>query len=104
MINCLCVIQEGQGPDQKREQLASVLNAFSEEKFGDSLTVNWLPVAKGNGFTAAQPSTSSVLSITANEALSPERRELILRDLVSLWTDYTGCTVDEIVAVVADPQ
>lgn len=104
MINALCVIQEGQGPDQNREQLGAVLNSFSEKTFGDSLTVNWLPVAEGSGFTAGKPSSSSVLSMTANKPLSQSEREIILRDLVALWTTNTGCSIDEIVAVVADPQ
>ena len=103
MINCMCVIQEGQGPDQQRGELAQALDAYSRESLGDSLQVNWIPVARGSGYTASKPSTSSVLSLTANERLSQEKREVVLRELVSLWTDHTGCTVDEIVAVVADP-
>ena len=103
MINCMCVIQEGQGPDLKRGELAQALDTYSRESLGDSLQVNWIPVARGSGYTASKPSTSSVLSLTANEGLSQEKREAVLRDLVSLWTDQTGCTVDEIVAVVADP-
>ena len=93
MINALCVIQEGQGPDQQRDQLASVLSQFTEEHLGDSMNVNWLPVAAGSGFTAGKPSSSSVLSLTANEPLTQQRREQILRDLVSLWTQQTGAVV-----------
>ena len=103
MINCMCVIQEGQTPDQMRGELHTMLEAFSNTHFNDSLQVNWLPVAEGSGFTAGEPSTSSVVSITANQKLEQSKRESLLRELVSLWTDKTGCTIDEVVAVVSDP-
>lgn len=103
MIDCLCVIQEGQGPDQQRGVLAAALDAFGAEFLGDALAVNWVPVAAGNGFTAGKPSTSSVVSMTAKAPLSQERREVVLRELVSMWTHETGCSIDEIVAVIADP-
>ena len=103
MINCLCVIQQGQGPDQQRDELAAALNTYTEAHFADSVQVNWLPVPEGGGFTAGKPSTSSVVSMTANENLPQARRETLLRELVALWTNKTGCSIDEIVAVIADP-
>ena len=103
MINALCVIQEQQGPDQNRDNLAVALNAYSEEFLDDSLSVNWLTVPKGNGFTAGKPSTASVVSLTAKEPLTQDRREVLLRELVTMWTKETGCFVDEVVAVIADP-
>ena len=103
MINCMCVIQEGQGPDQKRGELATLLDGYAREHLGDSLQVNWLPVPAGCGFTAGKPSHSSVVSMTANEKLGQVQREQLLRELVRLWTEHTGCSIDEIVAVIADP-
>ena len=103
MINCLCVIQEGQSADQKRHELASALDAFGRAQLADSVQVSWLPVARGSGFTAGKPSTASVVSLSANEPLAQERREQLLRALVTLWTEQTGCSVDEVVAVLADP-
>ncbi len=104
MINCTCVVQEGQSPDQNRGHIEDVLNSFASDSFRETTRIAWLQVAPGNGFTAGKPSTSSVVSMTANEPLSPERRETLLRKLVSLWTESTGSTVDEIVAVIADPN
>ena len=103
MINCLCVIQSGQAAHGLRSELASALDSYEQEHLGDSLQVNWVPVAEGSGFTAGKRSTSSVISLAANEALSQEKREFLLRELVDLWTAKTGCEVDEVVAVVADP-
>ena len=103
MINCICVVQQGQSPDNRSAELKGLLNHFSSASFGDVAEVAWIPVAPGNGFTAGKPSTSSVVSFTSGEALQPEHRETLLRELVALWTDATGCSVDEIVAVIADP-
>lgn len=103
MINCTCVVQAGQAPDQNQDVLTNALNTFTAQAFGAGAQVAWIPVAPGNGFTAGKPSTSSVVSLTATEPLRPERREALLRELVSLWTTETGCSIDEVVAVIADP-
>ncbi|MEM1230532.1 MAG: hypothetical protein AAGI15_08355 [Pseudomonadota bacterium] len=103
MIDCLCLVQEGQGPDRQRTALAGALDAFAREQFGVGLQARWVPVAPGYGFTAGAPSSSSVVSLAAPEPLTQDRREAALRALVALWTEHTGCSVDEIVAVVADP-
>lgn len=103
MINCTCFIQEGQAPDLRKADLQGLLNRFSISALGEEAQIAWIPVAPGNGFTAYKPSTSSVVSITANQNLDSERRESLLRELVTLWTNQTGCSIDEIVAVIADP-
>jgi hypothetical protein len=103
MIDCICVVQEGQAPDLFKGEIEGVLNRFTTASFGQEARIAWVPVATGNGFTAGRPSTSSVVSITSNKHLSPQRRESLLRELAALWTDTTGCTVDEIVAVISDP-
>ena len=103
MVNCTCFVQEGQSPDQHRGEIQALLNTFTAASFGEDAQISWIPVASGNGFTAGRPSTSSVVSINSNERLDPERRESLLRKLVALWTENTGCSVDEIVAVISDP-
>ena len=103
MINCTCIVQAGQSPDQNKEKLQSVLTNFTSTSLGEDAQITWIPVAPGNGFTEAKPSTSSVVSITANRALSATERESLLHALVDLWTSETGCSIDEIVAVIADP-
>lgn len=102
-MHCLCVIQEGQAADRKRLELERSLDGYAREQLHDSMTVTWLPVAEGSGFTAGAPSTSSIVSLAANERLDQPHRESVLRGIVSLWTDATGCSIDEVVAVVADP-
>ncbi|MEM7097522.1 MAG: hypothetical protein AAF541_04620 [Pseudomonadota bacterium] len=104
MINCTCIVQEGQHPDQSKAKLQRTLNHFTKTAFAEEAQIAWIPVAGGNGFTAGEPSTSSIVSITANAPLTTDRRESLLRELVEIWTDEVRCSVDEIVAVIADPQ
>ena len=103
MIKCTCFIQEGQSPDRNRTGIQEGMSKFSSEAFGQDTEISWICVAAGNGFTASKPSTSSVVSMTAAETLDSQRREQMLRKLVAMWTTVTGCSVDEIVAVIADP-
>ncbi len=103
MINCTCVVQEGQSPDLHQDVLKGTLGEFSERAFGQGADIKWVRVPPGSGFTAGEPSTSSVVSMVSNEPLEAPHRELLLRELVDLWVGQTGCSVDEIVAVLADP-
>ena len=103
MVNCTCVVQEGQPPDLRKAAVEKVLNEFAVASFGQEVVLTWVPVAPGSGFTAGKPSSSSVVSFTSSERLSPDRREHLLRELATLWSETTGNTVDEIVAVISDP-
>ena len=103
MTNCTCIVQEGQSPDLQKGKMENLLNQFTTASFGQAAKVVWIPIAPGNGFTAGEPSTSSVVSMTSSKPLSAEHRESLLRELVALWTKATGSTIDEIVAVIADP-
>lgn len=104
MINCSCLVQSGQSPDAHKPEMLDFINDFTSRSFGQEAQITWTAVAEGNGFTARKPSTSSVISIVANEPLSSARREGLLKEFVTLWTEKTGASVDEIVAVIADPE
>ena len=103
MIICSCLVQAGQSPDLHRTEIQGLVREFTDRSFGEDAQITWTAVAQGDGYTAGEPSTSSVISIVANEPLSPPRREALLREFVALWTEATGSSVDEIVAVIADP-
>lgn len=103
MISCTCVVQEGQAPDRSQAEIASLLNNFTARSFGQDAQIAWLSVPAGNGFTAGKPSSSSIVSLSADAPLDRDRRESLLHELVMLWTSETGCSVDEIVAVITDP-
>lgn len=103
MLNCTCLVQENQIPDETQAALRTKLDQLAQNEFGAGLTVNWITVPEGGGFTAAKPSTSSLVSIQSNKALAFEARKAILSKMCDIWMDDTGCSLDEIVAVVTDP-
>ena len=104
MINCMCVIQEGQAPDQSQPVLEEALNSFSSKHFGEPVNITWMVVPAGGGFTAHGPSTSSVVSMTGNKALKQSDRVSLLTELSDVWMGHTGCSLDELVAVINDPS
>ncbi len=104
MTRCMCLVQAGQTPDTRQAELETVLIQFAEQAFDKPAEINWISIAEGNGFTAAAPSTSSIVSMTANQPLTQDRRHALLSDLCDRWMDVTGCSLNEIVAVISDPQ
>lgn len=103
MINCSCLVQEGQAPDLNKEEIQGSIRGFIAESFGEEAQITWGVVGSGDGFTAGKASTSSVVSIAVQEPLSQRRRENLLRQFVDLWISKTGNSVDEIVIAIADP-
>ena len=103
MISCTCIVQEGQTPDRHEKVLREKLSTFVRASFAEDSQFNWVRVPAGNGFTAGNPSTSSIVSMAASSPLVREDREKYLRELVTLWTSTNHCSADEIVAVLADP-
>lgn len=104
MIDCTCLVQDGQSPATKQASLHRLLTTFTEHAFGQSANVRWISVRPGSGFTAAELSTSSVVSMTAPEPIAQDQRVSLLKELCDVWVRETGCSPDEIVAVIGDPQ
>ena len=73
MINCTCIVQAGQMPDQNKEKLQSVLSSFSSESFAEGAQIAWIPVPAGSGFTEGKPSSSSIVSINCKQNLKCRR-------------------------------
>ncbi|MGD1933363.1 MAG: hypothetical protein ACFB0Z_02455 [Candidatus Phaeomarinobacter sp.] len=104
MIPCTCFIQEGQRADQIQETLKEKLDAFSQRAFNAPAQQMWITVSGGNGFTEAKPSTSSIVSFQSDVPLEQDKRADLLRELCSIWTAETDCSLDEIVATINDPR
>lgn len=104
MIRCTCMIQEGQTAAGVRAELGEMLDGFARQTFGQPMSTTWVLVPPGNGFTAARASTSSIVSVTAAEPLEQEKRAGLLETLCERWMALTGCSLDEIVAVLNDPR
>ena len=102
MTTCRCLVQEGQISPEQRSGLEAKLKDFST-KLGSPAEVRWGEIASGSGYTATKPSTTSVVVLTADTALEQPTRVELLHELVDFWTKGSGCTVDEITAVIGDP-
>ena len=104
MISCTCIVQAGQVSAETEATLRTKLNAFAERAFGEPAEINWRAIPERSGFTAAKPSTSSIISMAANRAVpQPERAEL-LKEMCELWVNETHRSLDEVVGVISDPQ
>ena len=99
------MIQEGQAADRKREALAEGLRRIGRECFGDDpaeTEIAWNVVRKGFGWTAGEPSTSSICVRSVPEGLPLDEREAFMRRVCDLWAEVTGCSIDEIVVTAWD--
>ena len=104
MVICNCIVQEGQISAETEAALRTNLDAFAERSFGEQAEFNWVAIPKKSGFTASEPSTSSIVSMRALKPVEQTRREELLNELCAIWTNHTKCTLDEVVGVIADPQ
>ena len=103
MINCICMVQEGQiSPDQEAA-LRRDTAGFAARHFGSEPEFNWVIVDKGNGFTEAKPSNSVIVSMNADRSLAPSSREPLLRELCEIWERGAGLSPSEVVTVIRDP-
>ena len=103
MITAVCMVQDGQISPATEASLRTGLNNFSERVFGEPIDIRWVAVPERSGFTAGKPSTSSIVSLTANRTLDrPERKELLI-EICDFWMEQTKCSLDEVVGVINDP-
>lgn len=103
MTTCNCIVQAGQISAETQSALRANLDRFAQEKFGSAAEIGWVEIPSGSGYTAAKPSTSSIVSLAANEPLEQSARIDMLKELCDLWSAETGCSLDEIVGVINDP-
>lgn len=105
MPQYVCLIQEGQAPDQKRAELAEGLVRIGHECFGDdasSIEIAWTVMKKDFAWTAGQPSTSSLVIRSVPLGLPTPEREAFMLKVCDLWESVTGCTTNEIIVTAFD--
>lgn len=105
MADYVCVIQEGQAADERRAALADGLARIGRECFADApgaVEISWRPVRRGYGFTAGEPSRSSVVIRSVPVGLPLAEREAFMRRICDLWESVTGCSTDEVVVTAWD--
>ena len=103
MVTCTCMVQAGQNPARRKAQLTQALEGFSQRAFGTAAQIGWITVEPGAAFTACEASTSSIVSFAAAEPLEQAHRAALLGELCELWSETTGCSTHEVVAVISDP-
>jgi len=100
-----CMVQENQVPAAQRTLIESRLTAIAGDVFSeqpDDINVGWVEVKSGHGFTAAEPSTSSLALAIVPDGTASDVREKLLSAMSTAWMDVTACSVNEIVATAAD--
>ena len=105
MPDYACIIQEGQAPQQRKDVLEQGLRRIGQDAFGDdpaATEIAWIVVEKGFGWTAGEPSTSSIVVRSVPVGLPLDRREAFMRKVCDLWEHETGCSINEIVVTAWD--
>jgi len=103
VIPILCLVQEGHIAPSVGEDLRSSLNQLAQDHLGSAAGINWVEVQAGSGFTEAKPSTSTLVSIQSDRALTQDERISIMQKICDFWMEKTDCSINEIVASVNDP-
>ena len=105
MADYVCIIQEDQTADRNREALAQGLREIGRESFGDdpsTLEISWNVVRAGYGWTAGEPSRSSIVIRSVPVGLPSDEREAFMRKVCGLWERVTGCSIEEVVVTAWD--
>ncbi|MEO0441546.1 MAG: hypothetical protein AAF067_11825 [Pseudomonadota bacterium] len=103
MTTCNCIVQARQISGETQAALRTRLDQFAQAKFGSSAEIGWVEIAPGSGYTATKPSTSSIVSLAADQPVEQSERIAMLEELCDIWSTETGCSLDEIVGVINDP-
>ena len=104
MILCGCMIQAGQISEQHIQSLEAGLNDITSEFFGQPATALWTSVASGDGWTAGEPSSTSLVVMYVPPGMDQDTRTRLLEAICDTWSDTTGCSVNEIVATARDTE
>ena len=104
MIQCTCMVQAGQVTEQQASTLRRKTSEFARRHFNAAPEINWIVVPEGSGFTEGKPSTSVIVSMNADRALSLAEREPLLRELGAIWQEHAERSPDEVVTAISDPQ
>lgn len=103
MIPILCLVQEGNIERSVVENLKVELTQLTQSALAGEPAISWIEVKRGNGFTEAKPSTSSLVSIQSNRVLSQKERISMMEKICNFWMAETYCSINDIVATVSDP-
>lgn len=103
MIPILSFVQEGQIPTSTAEGLRRDLTDFVRNNWRKDPEIQWFEVPEGNGFSGAEPSRASIISIRSDRALAQDERVTLMKSACDIWMSQTNCSIDEIVVSITDP-
>ncbi len=95
MTICYCLIQEGQLSPEDMSRLERGINNVVEKHLHSDVNQSWHVIPEGNGWNAGEPSTTSLV-LVATPDIEQDARADLLGAVRDLWTEVTGCSVDEI--------
>jgi hypothetical protein len=105
MPHFVCMVQAGQPADLAQAQLAAGLKQIGRDLLADpsdGIEIAWHSIARGFGFTAGAPSTSSLVVRSVPVGFPDAEREAFLSRVCELWTKLTGCSPNEIMVTAFD--
>ena len=107
MISYTCIVQEGVVPDDLRVKLAANIRRISASMLNidaDSIPLEYNEIRNGFGFRGGEVSTTSTIRGQLTEPIDQQMREDFMKQLLDMWRAETGCSVDELIVSVRDPQ
>ena len=105
MADYVCIAQQGQVSEQKKAELTDGLVQIAAEMLGQdagTVEVAWVSVNEGFGFTAGEPSTSTLVARSVPVGFSDDERTRLMTRICDFWQDVTNCSTNEIVVTVMD--
>ena len=100
-----CTMQEGQIDATTRARLADGLRTIAADVLGEAaadVPVDFSDIPEGFGFRGGAPSTTSLVRGAIVGGVTQDVREDVMRRIIDMWTEVSGCSVDELVVTAAD--
>ncbi|MCG8671863.1 MAG: hypothetical protein MI867_20835 [Pseudomonadales bacterium] len=103
-MRMLCLMQENGHSDQEIKQLERAANKLYKKHFGEkySLLPVWVVVPRGQAFLAAQPSTTTTVTMPVENHIENDVRHPFMYEFCQMWMDITQCHQNEIILNVTD--
>ena len=100
-----CIVQEGSTTLELRDDLALELARIDADILGaadDAITVEFVEMPMGSGFTGGELSTTSIVNVQIPAPCTYDTRKTLMSEICTLWYDKTGCSADELVVFTTD--
>jgi len=104
LLTATCIVQEGRIADEQRSELEAALKDAIGTHVGPGarLAVAWMTVARGSGYSAGRPSTSSLLQVAVPDGFDQTAREALMHDVSDRWCRITGQSPFELLIGATD--